>query len=515
MRIINNENINIMNNAGVYSIININNNKRYIGSTKNFSNRLYHHENMLKNKNHHSLHLQKSWNKYGESSFVFDILEICNNIDSDYLKQREQVYLNQYKSYERNNGYNICSNAKTTKGYKFSKDSLEKLINIRKGKGIKLNNDLVKEIINLLLEHVPIQDICNKYNISYDMVIKIKRRDIWDHILPEITFNDLNYKIGAVLTEDDVKEIKLRILKGDKDEIIAINFNVSKYTINCIRRGRLWKDIYINDAFEVYVKELIEKNKIKRNNMKVNNRLLTKEEIYNIKMCIINKIKYNKIVEMFNISNSVFYKIKRGEIGSDIKLGKEFDEMFISLIKKRKEKFSNEQIVDIKNRIVSGETLISISKYYKCSSDIIGSIKDGETYKYIKIDDEHKLKDIKYRSKNLTNKDIINIKLRLVNKDSIANIAQDYNVRNTTIENIKYGITYKNISIGEELDNKLKETIKPKPYKLSVDEVKLIKQKILEGYKNKYISDVIFNHKISYDVVYNIRTNKTFSNITL
>nr|DAD74703.1 MAG TPA: GIY-YIG nuclease superfamily protein [CrAss-like virus sp. ctRQZ5] len=43
--------------AGIYSICNLLNNKRYIGSTNNFYNRFHEHKCLLRNNKHHSLHL--------------------------------------------------------------------------------------------------------------------------------------------------------------------------------------------------------------------------------------------------------------------------------------------------------------------------------------------------------------------------------------------------------------------------------------------------------------------------
>ena len=64
--------------SGIYAIVNINNDKFYIGSSKDiierWSNHLYHLE---KNK-HHSSILQNHYNKYGESDLVFSILLGCD-----------------------------------------------------------------------------------------------------------------------------------------------------------------------------------------------------------------------------------------------------------------------------------------------------------------------------------------------------------------------------------------------------------------------------------------------------
>ena len=60
---------------GIYIILNIINNKCYIGSSINIKGRKEQHIRDLKKGKHCNDHLQKSWNKYGQESFVFSKLE--------------------------------------------------------------------------------------------------------------------------------------------------------------------------------------------------------------------------------------------------------------------------------------------------------------------------------------------------------------------------------------------------------------------------------------------------------
>lgn len=87
------DNINKMpEEAGIYMIINILNNHKYIGSTNNFKRRLTRHRAELRKDRHHSLYLQRAYNKYGEDKFLVYILEKCSPI-KDTLIFLEQKYL--------------------------------------------------------------------------------------------------------------------------------------------------------------------------------------------------------------------------------------------------------------------------------------------------------------------------------------------------------------------------------------------------------------------------------------
>lgn len=112
-----------MEKIGIYKIINIINNKEYIGSSKNIINRFKIHKNKLNLNKHINIHLQKSWNKYGENNFIFKIIEEC---DIDKLLIIEQKYLNDIKNW--NLTYNI---SKTSSGGNliFNHPNKEKIIN--------------------------------------------------------------------------------------------------------------------------------------------------------------------------------------------------------------------------------------------------------------------------------------------------------------------------------------------------------------------------------------------------
>lgn len=76
--------------SGIYCILNLVNQKKYIGSSKNLQERLINHKcQLLKNKHGNKI-LQNSWNKYYKDNFVYIILEYC---EKEKLIEREQFYI--------------------------------------------------------------------------------------------------------------------------------------------------------------------------------------------------------------------------------------------------------------------------------------------------------------------------------------------------------------------------------------------------------------------------------------
>jgi group I intron endonuclease len=96
-----------MNNSGIYKITNSVNGKFYIGSSNDIQHRWNEHKSKLKTNSHVNKKLQNAWNFYGEDKFLFEVVEITNG-KKDVLLDKEQYYLNMFKPYMRDIGYNIC-----------------------------------------------------------------------------------------------------------------------------------------------------------------------------------------------------------------------------------------------------------------------------------------------------------------------------------------------------------------------------------------------------------------------
>lgn len=103
--------------SGVYKITNVVNNKIYVGSTSNLKNRRTGHFSSLRKGIHHNKHLQFSYNKYGESNFVFEVLEYC---DISLITKREQYYIDTLKPQ-----YNKRIDAQNNRGMKYGTRSEE------------------------------------------------------------------------------------------------------------------------------------------------------------------------------------------------------------------------------------------------------------------------------------------------------------------------------------------------------------------------------------------------------
>lgn len=77
--------------AGVYLIEHVQGSK-YVGSSNNIKRRIGAHISALRANRHHTIRLQRSWNKHEESEFTFRILEECS---VEALIEREQYWIDE------------------------------------------------------------------------------------------------------------------------------------------------------------------------------------------------------------------------------------------------------------------------------------------------------------------------------------------------------------------------------------------------------------------------------------
>jgi len=145
-------------NSGIYIILNIVNNKYYVGSSFHLDTRYNYHKNLLNKNKHHCPKLQKDWNEFGEENFEYHIVDL---IPEENLGEEEQKYLNHCKldkSKNYLNGENAGRSPVNTK----TKDMQYQVVlqALRETNGNKTKTALITGISRRTIHR-----IINKYNI--------------------------------------------------------------------------------------------------------------------------------------------------------------------------------------------------------------------------------------------------------------------------------------------------------------------------------------------------------------
>jgi len=231
-------------------IKNLINEKIYIGSSMDIFKRWNEHKNTLRNQKHKNKHLQRAWNKFKEGNFVFSIIEETNKEKSELIKV-EQKYLDLYKSYKRNVGYNLSNSSIGPNGIK--RTDLKKYNINNKSKIVyqyDLNGNFIKKwkSINSAAKELGFKKhgICNccngklkqsyKYIWRYETIDNKKKIDTTDVVF----FN------RKPIEQFDLKGTFIKSWESQRKAARELNISPSKISSACnLKRktagGYIWK----------------------------------------------------------------------------------------------------------------------------------------------------------------------------------------------------------------------------------------------------------------------------------
>lgn len=195
----------------IYQIKNKVNNKIYIGSTINLERRWENHIYQLKNNIHHSLKLQRAWNKYGEDNFEFSIIEEFESDNEGDKYVREQYYLDLYKPHT-DKGYNMSEYAEVKKGFERINSENSVFTKITKETAIAIKKELYETDKSQ-------KEIAEEFGVSLATVNNIARVRTWANY--GVEYNEV--------LKDKLKERKAKhgygYLSQYEDKVLDMYFN--------------------------------------------------------------------------------------------------------------------------------------------------------------------------------------------------------------------------------------------------------------------------------------------------
>lgn len=284
---------------GVYRIINTINGKFYIGSSSNkygITRRFIQHKFHLNRGTHVNKYLQSSWDKYGKEVFVFEILEVVDKINC--VIEREQYYLDFYKTYNQNIGYNICKIAGSSLGLKHSEETKSKISFKIKGKYKGVDNPMYKTsaydkwVKELGVDEANEKDLIKRGKLSTSH--KNKKHS-------EVTKNKISYansgekSSNSKLTNEIVNEIRVKyVVENFSLTKLSEEYGVSITCVFNVVKNKTYKNIEYNETVTTNNNRYLgDKIRCEYKNSKVSYKVLSNK--YNISITQINRIINNKI----------------------------------------------------------------------------------------------------------------------------------------------------------------------------------------------------------------------------
>jgi len=202
----------------IYSIRNKTNGKQYIGSTTQPDKRKIQHFSDLRRNRHYNKHLQYSFNKYGESSFDFEILEEC--VD-EVLAESEKKWIHCTSVTNPDFGFNATNEPYAPmRGKKHTKKTLD-LFKVIRPKGSehphsKIDEVMVVRIFFMFGEGLNQKQISEQTGVDQTNISLIIRGKAWKHVdIPRVN-GRCNNKSGCVgvYFQKSINKWKAEIIKN-------------------------------------------------------------------------------------------------------------------------------------------------------------------------------------------------------------------------------------------------------------------------------------------------------------
>lgn len=236
---------NIDNKGYIYQIRNILNDKRYIGSSIEPDRRFSRHKSSLKCGKHHSMALQRAWEKYGETNFVFEIIKEASY---DNLLVDEQIEINKWDFNKEL--YNVNPIAQNPP-HKVGEDHGES----------KLTWEEVKQIRLLYAnEEYDQKGLAKKFNISQIVIWQVIHNTGWHdpEYKPKDSYLNREKQMptgvdhhNAIFTEEQVKSIRQRYNSeniGLKE--LAKQYNTSITIMSLLIRNKSYYDSEYKPSYD-------------------------------------------------------------------------------------------------------------------------------------------------------------------------------------------------------------------------------------------------------------------------
>lgn len=281
--------------SGIYVIRCKPTGKIYVGSAVRIGERWRQHRRVLATGKHHSVLLQRAWDKYGPDAFVFMILENCL---PEQLLSREQHYMDTMRSYEPAFGFNINKSAWSRLGRPHSPETVEKMAAAFRGRPLSEETKAkMSEAHRGKVKSAEHRSNLSKAHQGKKLSDEHRRKSIETRRLryldPENRRNLA--ESHAVFTREQIEQIVALIAEGKTLKVIAQRFGCMKSVVSNIKNGMTY----------------VHWSGLPRKQSKAHSRL-TREQVEQVVAMIAEGKKYSIIAQQFGCSIMTICDIKYG-----------------------------------------------------------------------------------------------------------------------------------------------------------------------------------------------------------
>ena len=286
---------------------------------------------------------------------------------------------------------------------------------------------------------------------------------------------------NSKLTDEDIPLIVKKFLDGESITDIAKDYGISRANINAILYGKTWLHI----ERRIFTPKTMKK--------------LTDSDVAEIHEKLLAGEIYSKIAQDYAVSPTTIIAIVQGKVWRYVEAATDIKPRNLG------KKLTEKDVVEIKNRILAGETNTAIAKSYGVSAGAVDSIKHNRSWKHVAP--EINVTGCVSNQGDLTVEQVAEIKRRIVAGESPPKIAKDYGVDRRTISSIRCGRLWKHVD--PEI-NVASCVSKRGELMLTVEQVAEIKRRIVAGESPPKIAK---DYGVTHGTISSIRCNRRWKHV--
>jgi len=171
-----------------------------------------------------------SWEFYNGP--IRDALLICHKCDTPKCVNPEHLFLGT----DQENMDDRARKFRHAKGSAISSTDEETML--------KILDDIENDIYPY---KSALKTLEKQYNVGYRAILSMLTGNTWKHITSKYSKQELydlkNKVCKNMLSEEDVRMIKIRLTNGDRIKNIANDFDIDQSNVSNIKAGRIWKNV--------------------------------------------------------------------------------------------------------------------------------------------------------------------------------------------------------------------------------------------------------------------------------
>lgn len=292
---------------GVYLIRNKANGKVYVGSSVRIEERWEDHIRELNGNRHNNRYLLHAWQKYGQENFSFEIIETTD--DESSLVDLEQKWIDYFRSYERDKGYNLSPHAYNILGYRFTEEQRKRVSEALKGKR-KSEEHRKKLWINRKVTEEQ-RRFMSQLGKSWK-----GKKIVGEHSRKKSEAQRGSKNPRAKYTEELILAIKKDLANQLPTCEIVKKYGVNYMLVYEVRKGKKWTHVRLDEESEKKIQQY--NGRIATTGTSNPKAKLDEEKVRKIKQLLSEGVPHREIAKMFNVGKSTITNISTGKTWSHV-----------------------------------------------------------------------------------------------------------------------------------------------------------------------------------------------------